>query len=138
VLTNVDSLAAGDRSRWVPIKPGTDGALAMAMIRWIIEHERYDRHFAQPNLKVAEAAGEAAWCNATHLIIHEKANATAATCAAPDIGAVELAEEERYKDGDPFCVIDAATQAIVPHSAAKGEARCSSTARWTWPARRCT
>ena len=42
---------------------------------------------------------------------------------ASDIGAVELAEEERYKDGDAFCVIDAATQAIVPHTAAKGEGR---------------
>lgn len=125
VLTNADSLAAGDRSRWVPIKPGTDGALAMAMIRWIIEHERYDRHFlAQPNLKVAEAAGEAAWCNATHLIINEKGHPRDGRyLRASDIGAVTLAEEERYKEGDAFCVIDAATQAIVPHNAAQGEAR---------------
>ncbi|NYS36115.1 tetrathionate reductase subunit TtrA, partial [Streptococcus danieliae] len=102
-----------------------DGALAMAMIRWIIEHERYDRNFlAQPNLKVAEAAGEAAWCNATHLIINEKGHPRDGRyLRASDIGAVELAEEERYKDGDAFCVVDAATQAIVPHNAAKGEGR---------------
>lgn len=30
---------------WVPIRPGTDGALALAMSRWIIENQRFARAF---------------------------------------------------------------------------------------------
>ncbi|MFW5692349.1 MAG: molybdopterin-dependent oxidoreductase [Chloroflexota bacterium] len=72
VLTNSDSIAAGERSRWIPITPGTDGALAMGMIRWIIENERYAESFLrQPNPTAAENAGEPSWSNATHLVITE-------------------------------------------------------------------
>ena len=45
VLTHADNRASGDRGRWLPIKPGTDGALAMAIIRWLFENERIDSHF---------------------------------------------------------------------------------------------
>lgn len=70
VLTNSDNLAAADRSRWIPIKPGTDGALVMAMIRWILENKRYDTDFLKrPDPKAAKAGNEAAWSNATHLVV---------------------------------------------------------------------
>lgn len=43
------SLAAGDNNHWVPIKPGTDSALVLGMIQWIIANERYNKTFlAQP------------------------------------------------------------------------------------------
>ncbi|VAX10720.1 Tetrathionate reductase subunit A [hydrothermal vent metagenome] len=72
VLTNSDNLAADDRSRWIPIKPNTDGALVMGMIRWILEKQRYDEKFLrQPGPVAAELAGEASWSNATHLVIVE-------------------------------------------------------------------
>ena len=32
--------SSGDRARWVPIKPGTDTALAMGLIRWLLEKPR--------------------------------------------------------------------------------------------------
>ncbi len=123
VLTNADSLAAGDRSRWVPIKPGTDSALAMAMIRWIIEQERYDRHYlVQPNLKLAEAAGEASWSNATHLVIVQPGHARDGRyLRGSDLG-IAFTEEERYKEKDPFVVFDPATQKPMAHTAAKAEA----------------
>lgn len=123
VLTNADSLAAGDRSRWVPIKPGTDGALAMGMIRWIIEQERYDRHYlVQPNLKVAEAAGEASWSSATHLVVVQPGHARDGRyLRGSDLGMV-FTEEERYKDGDPYVVFDPVTKKPVAHTEAKGEA----------------
>lgn len=57
---------AGD---WVPIKPGADGALGMAMIRWIIEHNRYDATFlSNPNKNAAAADGEKSWSDATYLV----------------------------------------------------------------------
>ncbi|MHB9117343.1 MAG: molybdopterin dinucleotide binding domain-containing protein [Burkholderiales bacterium] len=123
VLTNADSLASGDHSRWVPIKPGTDSALAMGMIRWIIEQERYDRHYlAQPSLKVAEAAGEASWSNATHLVIAQPGHARDGRyLRGSDLGMV-FSDEERYKDPDPYVVYDPATKKPIVNTSAKGEA----------------
>ena len=55
---------------WVPIKPGTDAALAMAMIRWIIENKRYNEAFLRiTNEAAAEARGEPVATNATWLVI---------------------------------------------------------------------
>ena len=72
VLPTSSSLAAGDNNRWMPIKPATDLALAMALIRWIIDHERYDAQFlTQPGPAAMAFAGEASWSNATHLLIND-------------------------------------------------------------------
>ena len=123
VLTHADSLAAGERSRWVPIKPGTDSALAMAMIRWIIEQQRYDRNYlVQPNLKAAEAAGEASWSSATHLVIVQPGHAREGRyLRGSDLG-LALAEGERYQEKDPFVVFDPVTQQPVIHLDAKAGA----------------
>ncbi len=60
----------GDRANWMAIKPGTDGAMAMAMIRWIIEQKRYNADYlSHPAQKSAETAGELSHTDATHLII---------------------------------------------------------------------
>lgn len=123
VLTHADNMIAEDRSRWIPIIPGTDGALAMAMIRWIIENERFDATFlAQPNLKVAEAAGEAAWCNATHLVVAEPGHSrNGFLLRGSDMG-LPVPEADKYKEADPFVVIDQANGAPVIHTKATGPA----------------
>lgn len=55
--------------KWLPLKPGTDAALAMAMIRWIIEQKRYDAKFLScANKAAADAAGENSWVNASWLV----------------------------------------------------------------------
>lgn len=60
----------GDYAEWVPIKPGTDGALAMGMIRWMIENGRYNADYlSYPNQAAAEAAGELSHTNASFLVI---------------------------------------------------------------------
>lgn len=58
---------------WLPIKPGEDPALALAMIRWTLEHERYDAGFLRAANKAgAVAAGETSWTNATWLVeVHD-------------------------------------------------------------------
>ena len=62
----------GEFAEWVPIEPGTDGALAMGMVRWIIENERYNaHHLSFPNREAALANGELAHTDATHLVIVE-------------------------------------------------------------------
>ena len=61
--------AVRDKARWIPVRPDMDVALALGMIRWILDNERYDAHFlSRPTLKAATDAGEAAFCNATHLV----------------------------------------------------------------------
>jgi tetrathionate reductase subunit A len=67
------SKSAAKAWRWVPIKPSTDAALALAMIRWIIENERYDKAYLEnPNLDAAKADGETTSTDATHLVRTDK------------------------------------------------------------------
>ncbi len=95
----------GDRANWIPIKPGTDGAMAMAMIRWIIEQKRYDAgYLSHPNQKAAEAAGELSHTDATCLVVVDPAHPRAnAFLSADDAG---LGKAEGEGEG---IVIDAAT-----------------------------
>jgi anaerobic selenocysteine-containing dehydrogenase len=55
--------------KWVPAQPGSEGALALGMIRWILEEQRYDRKFlSAANKAGAKAAGEQSWTNASWLV----------------------------------------------------------------------
>jgi len=55
--------------RWIPIKPGTEAAFALGMMRWILEHERFDARFLRNANKAAAAAdGEPSWSNAAWLV----------------------------------------------------------------------
>lgn len=63
------SKTAAHADRWVPIVPGKDGALALGMIRWIIENERYDKRYLEnPNKAAADADGEPTWSDASWLV----------------------------------------------------------------------
>ncbi|MEM2910178.1 MAG: molybdopterin-dependent oxidoreductase [Nitrososphaerota archaeon] len=58
---------------WVPIKPGTDAALTMAVARWLIENNRINHEFLEiPNLKAAEEVGYPYHSDATWLVIAEE------------------------------------------------------------------
>lgn len=68
VLPNI----SGSQYRWIPIRPGTDGALVMGMMRWIFENNRFNaRYLEATRLDVAEERGFASYTNATYLIIDE-------------------------------------------------------------------
>ena len=63
------SKTAGKADRWIPIRPGGDLALAMGMIRWIIEHGRYDEAYLRnANRAAADQAGEPTFTTATYLV----------------------------------------------------------------------
>ncbi|MGQ9367822.1 molybdopterin-dependent oxidoreductase [Azospirillum sp. ST 5-10] len=123
VLTNADNRAAGGRSNWLPIRPGTDGALVMGMMRWMFENGRIDTNYlAQPNGRAAEAAGEAGWCNATHLVIRQPGHPRdGRMLRASDIGLATLDGTERYGAKDAFVVVDADGRPM-PHDALTGPA----------------
>ena len=55
--------------KWVPVKPGGDVALALGMIRWILENERYNAaYLAIANVAAQVAAGEPNYTNASWLV----------------------------------------------------------------------
>ncbi len=63
------SKLASKAQKWLPIKPGEDAALAMAIIRWMIENNRYDAKFLRgANKAAAKANGETSWTNSTWLV----------------------------------------------------------------------
>ncbi len=69
------SKTAGKAWKWLPAAPGSEGALALAMTRWIIEEKRYDAAFlANANKGAAKANGESTWTNATWLVHAEGEN----------------------------------------------------------------
>ena len=97
----------GDRANWVPIEPGTDGALAMGMIRWIIENKRYDAaYLACPTQNAAEAAGELSHTDASHLVIVDPAHPKARTLLTAELAG--LGKPKASGEGDRV-VIDAAS-----------------------------
>ncbi len=63
------SKAAAKAWRWVPVKPGEDGAFAMGMIRWMLEQNRYNAaYLAIANKAAAAAAGEPNYSNVSWLV----------------------------------------------------------------------
>ena len=113
VLNHAQNGPSGDRSRWIPIKPGTDSAFAMALIRWIFENERYNAtYLAQPSKAAAEAAGEAGFSNATHLVITNESHPRHGRfLRGSDIGLTF--EGDKYSDADPYLVASEAGPAAV-------------------------
>ena len=71
------SKTAAKATWWLPVKPGTDAALALAMGRWIVENERYDAHYlVNANKAAATADNETSWSNATWLVKLENGKPT--------------------------------------------------------------
>jgi len=63
------SKTAAKAWKWLPALPGSEGAMALALIRWIIDHERYDaRYLSAANKAAADAIGEPTWTESTWLI----------------------------------------------------------------------
>ena len=73
---------------WIPVQPAGDLALAMGMIRWIIDNNRYDTAFLRnANQAAAAANGESSWSNASWLVRQDNGKllrAAAAGVGSPD------------------------------------------------------
>ncbi|MEW6401313.1 MAG: molybdopterin-dependent oxidoreductase [Chloroflexota bacterium] len=55
--------------KWVPIKPGTDAAFALGMIRWMLENEKFNKaYLSVANVAAQTAAGEPNYTNASWLV----------------------------------------------------------------------
>ncbi len=62
--------ASAHADRWVAVKPGQDGPLAMGLIRWIIDNQRYNQAFlTATHSEAAQKNGFGCYSNACHLVI---------------------------------------------------------------------
>ncbi|MCP3999306.1 MAG: molybdopterin-dependent oxidoreductase, partial [Gammaproteobacteria bacterium] len=60
---------AAQAHQWVPIKPGTDAALALGMISYIISNISYDAGYLENTNKAASTAdGEPTWTDSAYLV----------------------------------------------------------------------
>ena len=108
------SKTAEKADTWVPVEPGADGALAMGMARWILEHDRHDVDYLRNPSKAAAAGDdEPTWSDATHLV---RVDADAGPKArAADLGLVDADADA----ADEFVVVDAETGEPAPASEAE-------------------
>ncbi|NJD75708.1 MAG: molybdopterin oxidoreductase [Candidatus Methanoperedens sp.] len=86
---------------WVPVKPGGDAALAMGMIRWIIENKRYDeKYLTLTSKEAAKKIGEPTWTNAAYLVKIEDGR-PAGLLRADEVGIGKKEQFVVIKDGKP-------------------------------------
>ena len=121
ILPMSSSHAAGDNNRWLPIKPTTDLALVMGMIRWIIDNERYDARFlSQPGPSAMAAAGEAAWSNASHLLINDaKHPRYGQFLRGADLGLPLPEPVDEKTPAEDVYVVQLADGSLAPHTVAQ-------------------
>jgi anaerobic selenocysteine-containing dehydrogenase len=120
------SKLAGKAWKWLPLMPGTDSALALAIMRWMFDHDRIDKRFlANANKAAARTAHEDSWCNATWLV-EIRDGKPGKLARAADHGLAEPAQRLLPgKDGQPgrpdterflLAMVDGKPAAIEPNS----------------------
>jgi anaerobic selenocysteine-containing dehydrogenase/Ni/Fe-hydrogenase subunit HybB-like protein len=116
------SKTAAKAWKWLPARPGSEGALALAMIRWIIDEGRYDDAFLRnANKAAAEAGGEKTWTNASWLV-HIAGENEGKLLRASEIGLGEV-EERLDAKGKPYeydrfvVLVDGKPVAVDPEDA---------------------
>ncbi|MEF3255518.1 MAG: molybdopterin-dependent oxidoreductase, partial [Deferribacterales bacterium] len=83
---------------YLPVKPGTDAALFMAIMNWMITNDRIDKKFLRnANKKAAEESKETSWTNATLLVKIDENGKPGKFLRAHEIG---LGEPVKVKDKD--------------------------------------
>ncbi|MCX8023468.1 MAG: molybdopterin-dependent oxidoreductase [Syntrophorhabdaceae bacterium] len=91
--------AASKAHRYMPIKPGTDGAFFMALIQIILRDKTYDaKYLANANKAAAKMAEEPTWTNATLLVKIDKEGNPGKFLRAHEIGIRDI-ERHKGKDG---------------------------------------
>lgn len=109
MLPNTSNMPCAPKNTWIPIKPATDSALAMGMLRWIIDNKRYNSDFlTAPNMVAAKIAGFGGFSNASHLVFSDIKH--------PRFGQFVHASDvdlpfkgKAYDKGDDVIVVDADT-----------------------------
>ena len=79
---------------WLRPHPGTDGAIALAMTKWLIDEARYDRHFV------------AQWCHGFEALVQRVAHCSPGWAAAlTGVAEDDIVEATRMYAEGPSCFI---------------------------------
>ncbi|SDF42211.1 molybdopterin dinucleotide binding domain-containing protein [Sporolituus thermophilus] len=98
------------KTQWIPVKPSTDGAFVLGIMRWILENHKYNASYLEcSHLDAAKAMGYNSYSNATHLVVTDPGHPSYRKFLRPhDIGL----------SGEGFIVIDKSSKSPVLHTAA--------------------
>ncbi len=128
------SKIGGKAWKWLPNKPGSEGAIALALIQWIIANERFDvKYLSNANKAASAATKDPTWCNASWLVkIDPEKGKPGKFLRGSELKLVEKKEEEvdgkkvvtyltTPSDGtepvvfatDPFVVLDADSNPVM-------------------------
>nr|WP_320126739.1 tetrathionate reductase subunit A [uncultured Shewanella sp.] len=113
MLPNTSNQPCAGNNTWLPIRPATDSALAMGMLRWIIDNQRYAADFlSAPNVDAAKASGYRGFSNAGFLIVSDPTHPRYGQYLfASDLGLPF--DGKAYGEQDSQLVVDAANGKIV-------------------------
>ena len=93
------SKTAAKAWKWLPAKPGTEAALALAITRWIIENEKYNlKYLSNANKASSKADNEPNWSNACWLV-KIKEGKPGEFLRASDLGLEKSIKTKTLKDG---------------------------------------
>ncbi|MDP2938925.1 MAG: molybdopterin-dependent oxidoreductase [Candidatus Omnitrophota bacterium] len=119
------SKTAAKAWKWIPALPGSEGAFALGMMRWIMENKRYDgKYLSNANKAAATLDKEPTWCNATWLVKVENGE-PGAFLRGSDIGRAKQVRnfidkktgEEKPYEFDSFVVLkDGSPRMLDPNS----------------------
>src|SRR5690625_1935420 len=116
ILPTSSSLAAGTHNRWIAVKPASDLALCLGMIRWMLENKSFNQEvLSQPSMQAMKAAGLTSWTNATHLLINDPEHPRYGTfLKGSDLGwPVESTEDGEETD---VFIVQRADGSLAPHT----------------------
>jgi anaerobic selenocysteine-containing dehydrogenase len=124
------SKTAGKAWKWLPIQPGMEGAMALALIEWIIDHDRFDATYLSAANKAAAAmAGNPTWTEAAWLVKLDKDGNPTTFVRASEINLREketrptVADPEKTYDFDYFVVLqDGKPVAFDPYATSEEDA----------------
>src|SRR3989339_228985 len=92
------SKAASKADKWIPIKPGEDGAFALGVIRWMIENKMINTAYLEnANKGTSKKNKEPNWCNSSWLVKIEKGEPKE-FLRGEDIGVLPLKKQFTDKD----------------------------------------
>ncbi len=106
---------------WHPIKTATNGALALGMIRWMMENDANDTvYLSFPNQKAAVAGGYASYTSASYLVIDDEGHPNFRKMMRPADAGLEEPEADPKATTKPtyYVVVDPATGQPAVHTQA--------------------
>ena len=105
---------------WHPIKPSTNGALVLGMVRWIIDNKKYSEEYVTfPNYQAADEKGWGSYSNFTHLVICDENHPNNRKFLRTEDLGIEGVAPAEGEEVQNYVVLDAQTNEPVQFSKTK-------------------